>query len=91
MPLNEEHRRLQYKVYFKPPHKTKEYLLINYLIKKQYQVIEGMSNHYDELMIFTVPNRDRSTVDKCDMKPHYVLCSVDKLNLVLYSCDDDGG
>ena len=30
-------------------------------------------------------------MDKCDMKPHYILCSVDKLNLVLYSCDDDSG
>ena len=50
-----------------------------------------MYNHDDEVMIFTVPNRDRRTVYKFDMKPHYVLCSVDKINLVLYSCDDDGG
>ena len=25
------------------------------------------------------------------MKPHHILCSVDKLSLVVYSCDDDGG
>ena len=50
-----------------------------------------MYNHGDEVIIFTVPNRNRSTVDKCDMKPHNVLCSVDKLNLVLYSCDKYGG
>ena len=30
-------------------------------------------------------------MDKYDNKPHYVLCSVDKLNLVLYSFGDDGG
>ena len=42
-------------------------------------------------MIFTVPNRDRRTSDKCDMKPHYIICSVDKLNLVPYYFDDDGG
>ena len=50
-----------------------------------------MYNNDDEIMIFTVHNWDRRTVDKCDMNPHYVLCPVDKLNLVLYSCDDDGG
>ena len=49
-----------------------------------------MYNHDDWAIIFTVPNRDRSTVDKCDMTPYYVPCSVDKLNLVLYSSDDDG-
>ena len=42
-------------------------------------------------MIFTAPNWYISTVDYFDMKPHYVLCSVDKLDLVLYSFDDDGG
>ena len=46
-----------------------------------------MYNHDDGVIIFTVPNRDRRTVDKRD----YVLCSVDKLNLVLYYFDDDGG
>ena len=50
-----------------------------------------MYNHDDEVTIFTAPNRDRRTVDKFDMKPHYVLCSVYKLNLVLYSCGYDGG
>ena len=29
-------------------------------------------------------------MDKCDMNPHYVLCSVDKLSLVLYYFDDGG-
>ena len=50
-----------------------------------------MYNHDDGVIIFNVPNRDRRTVDKCDMKPYCVLCSVDKLNLVLYYFDDDGG
>ena len=50
-----------------------------------------MYNHDDGVIIFTVPNRDRSTVDKFDMKPYYVLCSVDRLNLVLYYFDDNGG
>ena len=50
-----------------------------------------MNNHSDGVTIFTVPNQDRRTVDKCDMKPHYVLCSVDKLNLLIYSFDSDGG
>ena len=50
-----------------------------------------MYNHDDGVIIFTVPNRDRRSVDTCDMKPHYVLHSVYKLNLVLYSFDDDGG
>ena len=50
-----------------------------------------MYNNDGEVMIFTVPNRDRNIVDKCDTNPHYVLCSVDKLNLVIYSCDNDGG
>ena len=45
----------------------------------------------DGVIIFTVPNQDRRTVDKCDMDPNYVQCSVDKLNLVLYYFDDDGG
>ena len=49
-----------------------------------------MYNHDDEVMIFTVPNRDSRTVDKCDMKPHYVLCSVGKRNLVLDYCAYDG-
>ena len=30
-------------------------------------------------------------MDKCDMKPHCVLCSVDKVNLVPYYFDDNGG
>ena len=50
-----------------------------------------MYNHDDGVIIFTVPNWDRRTVDKYDMKPHYGLCSVDKLNLVLYSFDRNGG
>ena len=50
-----------------------------------------MYNHDDGVMIFTVPNWYRSTVDKCDLNPHYGICSVDKLNLVLYYFDDDGG
>ena len=50
-----------------------------------------MYNHDDGVILFTVFNRDRRTVDKCDMKPHYVLRLLDKLNLVLYYFDDDGG
>ena len=50
-----------------------------------------MYNHDDGVVMFTVPNWDIMTVDKCDMKPHYFLCSVDKLNLLRYSFDDDGG
>ena len=91
MPLNVEHRRFQDQVYLKSSDKAKEYLLINYLIKNEYQVISGMYNHDDGLIIFTVTNQDIRTVDKCDMKPHYFLCLVDKLNLVLYSFDSDGG
>ena len=66
-------------------------MLIKNLIKNEYQVIAVMYDHCDGVIIFTVPNRDRSTVDKCDIKPNYVLCSVDKLNLVLYSFGDYGG
>ena len=91
MPLNVEHCRFQDQVYFKSPDKAKENMLINYLIKNEYQVIAGMYNYDDEVLIFNVPNRNRRKVDKCDMKPHYFLCSVDKLNLLLYSFDDDGG
>ena len=50
-----------------------------------------MYNDDDEVIFFNVPNWYRRTVDKCDMNSHYVLFSVDKLNLVLYSFDDDGG
>ena len=50
-----------------------------------------MYKYDDGVLTFNVPNRDRRTVYKCDMNPHYVLCSVDKLNLILYSFDDDGG
>ena len=49
-----------------------------------------MYNHDDEVILFTVPNQDIRTVDKGDMNPHYILWSVDKMNLVLYYCDDDG-
>ena len=91
MPLNVEHCRFQYQVYLKSPDKAKQYLLIIYLIKNEYQVIAGMYNHDDGVVIFVVPNWDIMTVDKCDMKPYYVLCSVYKLNLVLYSFDDDCG
>ena len=63
-------------------------MLIKNLIKNEYQVIAVMYDHCDGVIIFTVPNWDRRTVYKCDMKPHYVLCSVDKLKLLLYSCDD---
>ena len=66
-------------------------MLINYLIKNEDQVIAGMYNHDDGVIIFTVPNRDKTTVDKCDMNPHYVLCSVYKLNSVQYYFDDGGG
>ena len=45
-------------------------MLINYLIKNEYQVIAGMFNHDDEVIIFTVPNPDIRTVGKCYMKPH---------------------
>ena len=65
--------------------------MINYLIKNENQVIAVMYNHDDGVMLFTVPNRDRRTVDKCDMNPHNVLCSVYKMNLVLYSFDGVGG
>ena len=91
MPLNVEHCRFQDQVYFKSTDKAKEYLLINYLIKNEYQVISGMYNHDDGVIHFTLPNQDRRKVDKCDMNPHYVLFSVDKLNLVLYYFDDYGG
>ena len=50
-----------------------------------------MYNHDDGVIIFTVLDWDRRTVDKCDMKPHNVLCSVDKLNLVLYYFGGDSG
>ena len=50
-----------------------------------------MYNHDDDVMIFTAPNRYIRTVDKCDMNPHYVICSVDKMSLLLYYCDYDGG
>ena len=49
-----------------------------------------MYNHDDGVIIFTVPNQDRRTVDKYDMKPHHLLYSVDKLNSVLYYFDDYG-
>ena len=91
MSLNVDHSRFQDQIYFKSPDKSKEYLWINYLIKNEYKVISGIYNHDDGVIMFTAPNRDRSTVDKCDTKPHYVLCSVDKLNSVLYSFDGDGG
>ena len=87
--LNVEHRRFQDQLYFKSPDKAKEYLLMNYLIKNEYQVIAGMYNNDDGVIIFNVLNQYRRTVDKCDMNPHYVLCSVDKLNLVLYYFDDN--
>ena len=54
-------------------------------------VIAGMYNHDDEVMSFTVPDHDRRTVDKCDMKSHYIICPVDKLNSVLYCFGDGGG
>ena len=85
-----EHLRFPYQVYFKSPDKAKEYLLINHLIKNEYQVISGMYNYDDGVIIFTVPNQDRRTVDKFDMKPYYVLCSVYKLSLVLFCFEDDG-
>ena len=91
MPLNVEHSRFQYQFYFKSSNKAKEYLWIKYLIKNEYQVIAGIYNHDDGLIIFTVLNRDRRTVDKCDMKPNYVICSVDGLKLVLYYSDDGVG
>ena len=47
-----------------------------------------MYNHDDGIMIFTVTNWDRKTVNKCDMNPHHVLCSVYKLNLVIFYCAD---
>ena len=51
-----------------------------------------MYNHDDEVIIFTLLKQDRRTVDKCDMKPNYVICSVGGLKLVLYYFDDgDGG
>ena len=50
-----------------------------------------MYNHDYGLIIFTATNQDRRTVDKCDMYSYCVLCSVDKLNLVLYYFDDGGG
>ena len=51
-----------------------------------------MYNYDNRVIIFTVTNWDRRTVDNCDVNPHYVLCSVDKPNLVLiYSFDDGGG
>ena len=50
-----------------------------------------MYNHDYGLITITVPNRARRKVDKCDMKTHYVLCSVDELNLVLYYFYDGGG
>ena len=70
---------------------AKEFLLINYLIKNEYHVIAGMYNHDDGVIFFAIPNQDRRTVDKFDMKPHNVICSVDKLNLVLYYFEGDGG
>ena len=91
MPLNVYRLRFQDQLYFKSPDKAEEYLWINYLIKNEYQVIAGVYNHDDGVIIFTAPNRDITKVDKCDMNPYYVLCSVDKLNLVLYSFDDYGG
>ena len=50
-----------------------------------------MYNHDDEVIIFTGPIWDRRIVDKCCMKPHSVVCSVDKINLVLYYCGDYSG
>ena len=91
MPLNVEHRRFQDQLYFKSPDKAKEYILINYLIKNEYRAISGIYNRDDGVIILAIPYQDRRTVDKCDMNPHYVLCSVDKLNLVLYYFDDYGG
>ena len=57
--------------------------MINYFIKNEY--------HDDGVIIFTVPNQDIRTADKFYMNPHYVLLSEDKVILVLYSVDDDGG
>ena len=75
-PLNVYHCRFQDQVYFKLPDTVEEYLWINYLIKNEYQVIAGIYNHDDGVVMFTVPNWDIMTVNKCDMKPYYVLCSV---------------
>ena len=70
MPLNVEHRRFQDQVYLKSSDKAKGYLWINYLIKNEYQVIAGIYNHDDGVVMFTVPNWDIMTVDKYDMKPY---------------------
>ena len=50
-----------------------------------------MHNHDDGVVIFNVPDQGIRTVDKFDTKQHYVLCSVDELNLVLYYFYDGGG
>ena len=50
-----------------------------------------MHNHDDGVVIFNVTDQGIRIVDKYDMKPHYVLCSVDNLNLVIYYFGDDGG
>ena len=62
MHLNVENIMFQNQVYLKSPDKAKEYLLINYLIKNEYQVIAGIYNNDDGVVICTVPNQDRRTV-----------------------------
>ena len=55
MPLHMEYCRFQDQVYFKSPDKAKEYLLMNYLIKNEYQVIAGMYNNDDGVIILLYP------------------------------------
>ena len=70
MPLNVDHCKCQKQGYFRSPDKAEEYLWINCLIKNEYQVIAGMYNRDDGVIIFTVPNQDIRTVDRCDINPH---------------------
>ena len=50
-----------------------------------------MYNRDYGVIFFTVPNQYSRKMNKRDINPHYILCSVDKLNSILYSFDDDGG
>eukprot|EP00957_Ditylum_brightwellii_P109938 8385689-Ditylum_brightwellii.AAC.1 len=78
-------------ILFPSPGKAKEYLLLNYLIKKEYHILPRMYNHDEEMLIFTLPTCNCTTGDKAAMIPHFVLCSVDSDNLVMYACEKDGG
>eukprot|EP00957_Ditylum_brightwellii_P096710 7365682-Ditylum_brightwellii.AAC.1 len=90
MPLDMKSHILKGEVYFSSHNDAKEYVILNYLLCYHPEVFLGLYDAGCGIQTLTMTHHGGKLDDKYSLVAHYVLCSLDADNLVLYACNENG-